>query len=201
LPTAAQAISHYHQPGFNWSTVNRVVIVPVYNQSQYPTATFEIRESLAAELQKLGRFEVVAPEPGYPDTLSRVIHVNGQFDEAEMLAVGHEFSADVVIHVAITQYAPYTRPRLGLIVQAVAPREAKVIASVDGVWDASMADTATRARDYFRTPRPTRLQQYLHGPPTATDGYADELALESPKLFQQFVCTELAQALIPEPSR
>jgi hypothetical protein len=183
--------------GFSWSTVNRVVIVPVYNQSQYPTATFEIREALAAELQKLGRFEVVAPEPGYPDVLSRLIHVNGQFDEAEMLAVGQEFSADVVIHVAITQYSPYTRPRLGLIVQAVAPQEAKVVASVDGLWDVSCGDTAVRAREFFRAPQPTRMQQYLHGPPTPTDGYPDELALESPKLFQQFVCMELAQVLIP----
>jgi len=198
FPSGGQVISQFHQPGFKWATVNRVLILPVHNQTTYPEAPAEVRRALAAELQKLGRFEVVSPDPDYPDTHARVVHVNGHFDEAEMIALAHEFNADIIVHVAMTQYEPYTRPRLGLVIQAVSPREAKVVASVDGLWDAALPEIAMRARAFYATPRPTKLQQYLHGPPTPTDGAADELALESPHLFQHFVCAEVAQALVPQ---
>lgn len=176
--------------------MNRVLIVPPFNPSNYPRAGGEIRQALAAELQQLGRFEVVSPPPDYPDDFARQVHVNGTFDEAAMIAAGHHFNADVVVHVAITQYLPYTRPRIGLVVQAVSPQEAKVVASVDGLWDSSDPSVAQRARDTYRCATPNRLQQYFRGPPIPTDGRADELALESPMLFQRYVCREVAQALV-----
>ena len=188
--------SRYRLPGFDWKTVHRVLVLPPYNPSIHPRVASEIRQALAAELQQLGQFEVVSPPPDYPDNLSKYVHVNGRFDEAAMLALGQHFNADVIVHVAITQYMPYTRPRIGLVVQAISPAAAKVVASVDGLWDSSTEQVARRARDRYRVAEPTRLQKHFRGPPTPTDGRADELALESPMLFQRFVCRELAEALV-----
>lgn len=198
LPPAppAPAINEFHLSGFDWRAVNRVLILPPYNRSAYPRAAAEIRGALAQELQRLGLFEVVSPPPDHPACHAEYIHVNGRFDEAAMLTLGHAFNADLVIHVAISQYDPYNRPRLGLVVQAVAPQEAKVVASVDGLWDASCPEIAMRARAYYASPSPTLLRQYIAGPPTPIDGRADELALESPRLFQSFVCSEVAAALV-----
>jgi hypothetical protein len=196
IPEPGPIVSQYHLPGFNWGVVNRVLLLPPFNPTPYPRAGAEVRRSLAAELQQLGQFEVVSPPPDYPEDFAKHVHVNGRFDEAAMLALGHHFNADVVVHVAITQYHPYTRPRLGLVVQAISPQEAKVVASVDGLWDSSLEVVARRARDFYRVAEPSRLEKHFRGPPIPTDGRADELALESPNLFQRFVCHELVHYLI-----
>jgi len=111
-PTASQ----YHLDGFDWTRVARVLVLPVNNESRYNCAACEVRRALASELQRLGRFEVVAPPDDHPAFLAETIHVHGRFDEAEMLNLGHLFAADVIILASITDYMPYNRSRLGLVV-------------------------------------------------------------------------------------
>ena len=44
---------------FDWSSVQRVVLMPLANQTAYPKATEELQANLAAELQRTGRFDIV----------------------------------------------------------------------------------------------------------------------------------------------
>jgi hypothetical protein len=191
--------SQYHLDTFQWTTVSRVLVLPFANEAG-GIVEDEINRSFRAELQQLGKFEVVAACPDDLVKFSVDIHKGGRFREDAMLALAKVFSADVIIHGTVTEYSPYPRPRIGIVIQAVAPHEAKVIASVDGLWDANHLPIAKRAQNYYMQ-RKHKLGPYEEANWIwPDDGHADELALLSPRLYQRWVCSELVAILVQDPA-
>jgi len=198
-PPGPPTYSQYHLDGWDWNRVDRVLVLPLLNESSHTQAGREVQAALTSQLQQLGRFEVVAGPPDDQALLGRLAHRGGRFDEAVMLEIGRATRADVIVQGTITQYSPYPRPRLGLVLQAIGPREAKIVASADGLWDTTDLAIAERVRTYYRqTPRPR--PPWVRNHVIATDdGFAGELALDSPALFQRFVCQEAVLALVGLP--
>ena len=200
LPPGPPTFSQFHQDGWDWGGVDRVLVLPLLNESPHTRAGREVADALRSELQRLGRFEVVAAPPDDQGRLSQAVHRSGRFDEALLLEVGRSARADVVVQATVTHYSPYPRPRLGLVVQAVAPLRAKVIGSVDGVWDTTDQRIADRVRAYYRQRPKERPSWVVRNHVIASDdSFAEQLALESPALFQRFVCHEAVLALLGLP--
>lgn len=200
LPPGPPTFSQYHLDGFDWGGVDRVLVLPLLNESPHTRAGREVADALGSELQRLGRFEVVAAPPDDQGRLSGVVHRSGRFDEALLLEIGKTARADVVVQATVTQYSPYPRPRLGLVVQAVAPLRAKVAGSVDGLWDTTDQRIADRVRAYYRQRPKERPSWVVRNHVIASDdSFAEQLALESPALFQRFVCHEAVLALVGLP--
>lgn len=191
--------SQYHLDGWQWQSVDRILVLPFLNESEYTRAGDEVRAALTSELQREGRWEVVSAPPDDCAVLAAQVHRGGRFDEAAMLLLAQKTGADVVVHGIVTHYTPYPRPQLGLILQAVGPQEAKVVASVDGLWDTTDPAVAQRCRVYYRPsvhPRPAFVRNHLI---VNDDSFAGELALDSPALFQRWVCHEAVLALQGKP--
>lgn len=198
-PKGPPTFSQYHLNGWSWGGVARVVVLPFLNESEYTRAGIEVRAAFTSEFQRLGRFEVVATPADDRPLLAAQIHRNGGFDEAEMLELAKQTRADVILHGVVTQYSPYPRPRLGLILQAVGPMQAKVVASVDGMWDTSDKRISDRLRAFYRQ-RPREKPPWIRNfVPATDDAFSAELALDSPALFQRFVCHEAALVLLGLP--
>jgi len=197
--TGQPTFSQYHQETFTWSSVARVVVLPLLNESKYTRAGDEVGVSLRSELQSLARFEVVAAPP---DTLARIsaaIHRSGQFNEALMLDIVRDTHADIILHGTITDYSPYPRPRLGMVLQAVSPQDLKVVASIDGMWDSTRLDVADRIRTYYKI-RPHTHPWIVNHTIWEDDSYSGEMSLDSPHLFQRFVCAEAVLNLVKDAS-
>jgi TolB-like protein len=189
-------VNEYHAANFSWDAVDRVLVLPFRNESKNPRASEEVAENLRAELQLLGRFEVVATPPDAQAKLAEEIRFGGSFNEATMLDIARCTNATLILHGTITQYSPYPRPRLGLVIQVVDPKQGKVIGSVDGLWDSTDQGLANRIREYYRTnPYRGPIQRNNRIPPD--DGFAGDLALDSPRLFQRYVCHEATEHLVP----
>ena len=58
--------SQYHLDGWEWERVDRILVLPFLNESQYTRAGDEARAAFTSELQRLGRFEVIAAAAGRP---------------------------------------------------------------------------------------------------------------------------------------
>lgn len=198
-PGCDPTYSQYHLDTFHWADVGRVLVLPFANEAG-GRADEEINRALRAELQQLGRFEVIAAGPDELAKFSTQIHQGGRFREDAMLALRRAYSADVVIHGTITEYSPYPRPRIGIVLQAVAPAEAKVVASVDGLWDANHLPIAKRAQNYYTQRKKHRGPYEEANWVWPDDGHADELALLSPQLYQRWVCSEVAAILVQDPA-
>lgn len=201
-PPGPPTFSQYHLEGWRWDSVGRVLVLPFLNESEYTHAGEEVRAAFDAEFQQLGRYEVVAAPCDDHAVLAAVVHRGGRFDEAVMLELARVTRADVIVHGTITTYSPYPRPRMGLIIQVVGPLQAKVVASVDGLWDTTDAAVAERLRTYYRQrPRPLpALAAFVNRHMIASDDvFAAELALDSPALFRRWVCHEAALTLLGLP--
>lgn len=184
-PPAPPPIREYRARDFQWSNVNRVLVLPLCNEAAFYPVAEEVRTALAAELQALGRFEVVAgPCNGPAADLVAQVRVAGRFNEAALIELAHLFRADVIVLATVTQYSPYRPPRLGLAVQAVSPFDAVVVASVDGLWDTAFKATADLA-----------CASYCEAFAPRQTSTASVLVLDSPRLFQRFVCGQVARAL------
>lgn len=199
-PGCEPVYSQFHYDQFQWTGVSRVLVLPFANDSSHSRADEEISRALRAELQQLGRFEVIAAPHDDLAKLSEQIHRNGRFNEDTMIQLGKMHNADVVVHGAVTQYSPYPRPRIGIVIQAVSPSEGKVISSVDGLWDANHVPIAKRAQSYYIQRRDTRTAYHDANWIYPDDGHADELALLSPQLYQRWVCSEVAALLVQDPA-
>jgi hypothetical protein len=136
--------------------LRRVAILPftVHGEDRAANDRIEILSGIFdEELRKLRRFEVVtvsspelrrwigrsgisASDPVPPDLLSR-IRTN--------------LVADAVMFVRVHSYRPYPPVSLGWDVRLVTSSTGQTLWSVDETFDASQADVARAARDYFRS--------------------------------------------------
>ncbi len=193
VPVAVETpIAPYQQfiaQNFDWSTVQRIVIMPLANQSAFPRAAEEMQANLAAEFQRAGRFEVVVATREDPGARARDVFSRGQFDEIELLRIAREYQAHAILFGNVTQYHPYSPPRVGLSLLLVSPAEGVAVASSDGVWDAREHTTSAQAVNYYR--ESLRWPQNLMGA---------ERVLDSPDVYQRFVCQQVASSLSPPSS-
>lgn len=198
--------SQYHLEGWQWERVGRVVVLPfrnetgyTRNEAGYTRVGDEAREAFIAEMQKVGRFEVIPTAQDDRAYLAAVSRCGGRFDEALLYDIAKATSADVVVYGVVTTYSPYPRPRIGLVLQAVGPEEAKVVASVDGLWDTTDQAIAERIRLYYRQ-RAKETPPWVRNHKIASDdSFAGELALDSPNLFRRFVYREAVLSLLGYP--
>jgi len=196
IPPPPVTYSTYRQDGWDWGNVARVVVLTPRNESAYTRADTEFQAALTSELQRLGRFEVVAAPIDENANLSTVAHRGGSFDERTLLNIARTTRADVVILPTVTQYSPYPRPRMGVVLQAVAPVDAKVIASVDGLWDATDGGIGEQVRAFYRQ-RAKPLPPFIRNHEiVADDNFAADIALDSPALFQRWVASVTSRLLV-----
>ena len=189
--SAIQEVKNYVAPfqqyvatNFDWSSVRRVVLMPLANQTAYTRVHEEMQANLAAELQRAGRFEIVVATREDAAVRALDVFVSGQFNEIDLLRIAREYQADAVIFANVTQYHPYTPPRVGLSLLLVSPAEGVVVASLTGLWDMREKNIAEQAELEFAQHQ--EFSRSLRGP---------ERVLESPDVFQRFVCRQIAVSL------
>lgn len=173
-------------PNFDWSTVKRVVLLPMSNQTAFEHASIELQSNLAAELQRAGRFDVVMATQEDAKVHAHDIFTTGSFDEIELLRIARAYDAQAVLFGNVTHYHPYAPPRVGLQLVMISPAEGVAIASADGLWDARELATARQAQVYLQNRLSWR--QGLLGM---------DRAMDSPDVYQRFVCEQIASTLNP----
>ena len=109
-PTVNHVVAPFEQfvaKNFDWSSVQRVVLMPLANQTAYPRVGYELQTNLAAELQRAGRFEVVTATREDLGARAQDVFSSGQFNEIELLRIAREYQADAVLFANVTNYHPY----------------------------------------------------------------------------------------------
>ncbi len=169
---------------FDWSSIQRIVLMPFANQTTYPRIGDELLTNLATELQRSGRFDVVVATSDDPGARAQDVFTTGQFNEMEILRVARAYQADAVMFANVTQYHPYVPPRIGLSVLLVSPAEGIAIAATTGLWDARETNTSIQAQANFK-----QTQNW----PRSLLG--SERVVDSPDVFQRFVCQQIATSM------
>ena len=135
--------------------LQRVVLMPV-TVATPELATLDHRNQLARileeELRKAHRFEVVRATP---EELRRGFGKEsfsaGETLPADLLSrIQSAHSADGVLFVQIASYRPFPPVAIGWKLRLVTADQGRTLWSLDETFDASQAEVARSARDYFR---------------------------------------------------
>jgi hypothetical protein len=136
--------------------LQRVVLMPV-TVATPELATLDHRNQLARileeELRKAHRFEVVRATP---EELRRGFGKEsfsaGETLPADLLSrIQSAHSADGVLFVQIASYRPFPPVAIGWELRLVTADQGRTLWSLDETFDASQAEVARSARDYFRS--------------------------------------------------
>jgi hypothetical protein len=179
--------SYYHAANFSAAMGQRVLLMPLANDSPFPQAPERVGIALAAELQTVGQVEVVLAPCDCDDCLSQVVHTQGSFNETAVLAMAHALHVDTVLTGDITQYQPYAPQRLGLSLRLISPAAGTIIASLDGLWDVRDKNICA----LFRCTENPDCERCVR--------MKSDLIVTAPRLFHRVVCHQAVEVLLTPP--
>lgn len=180
---------HYRSDNFYISpdpadtALRRVVIIPFFNESQYPDAADKVTKAFGMEIEKLHRFEIVAPGRYEKELRACNIFQDGKFDRTKVYVAAKALGVQGVLYGCVKQYRPYKPLVVGVKAGIIRAETGEMVWAVDDVYDASQQDVANRA------------YMYSYKKIEPIDNGRGDLILTSMRMFTAFVCRELVSSL------
>ena len=182
--SAPAADYYYINPNKSLSTIGRVAIVELDNNSSYPTISADVIEKLYQALQKKQIFGLTVVRQSDSLWRSLQLDLNSQYTLDQISAIRETLKCDAVFLGTITEFRPYPHMIIGLRLKILDLRDGQLLWALEQVWDSADKTTEYRIKDYFRSHK--------------RSGYAplqEQLASVSSLEFIKFVSYEVAETL------
>jgi len=186
-PKVRRPADYYLNPDKDLSTVGRVVIVELDNDSGLPQISANITEALFLALQKKQIFGLTMVRQDEPNWRSLQLDPDSTYSLEQLLAIRKALKCDAVLVGTITQYKPYPHMAVGLRMRLLDLKDGQLLWALEQVWDS--ADKTIESR----------IKNYLQG--QMRSGFAplrEQLVVVSPFNFIKFVAYEVAETLQPK---
>lgn len=179
----------FKDENLDYGLLQRVLALPLVDESGFGTRSDVVSDSLRDELNRLGRFRVVRPSAS--DSMLKPgdgPHNSGRIPVATMIELGQRYGVDAVLFGTISHYRPYAPPALGMSVSLIDVQTGRILWSVTDFVDGSDQRCAVSMKWYFEDE-------------TATDEtvFGSELMHTSPRWFARFASQRIARTLLPAP--
>ena len=175
---------YYINPNKSLSTVGRVVVVELNNNSNYPEMSNNVTEKMYQALQKKQIFglTIVRQE----DALWRSLQLDteSRYTLDQIITLRETLKCDAVLLGTITEFRPYPHMIIGLELKLLDLRDGDLLWALQQVWDSADKTTEYRIKDYFEVHK--------------RSGYAplqEQLASVSSLEYIKFVSYEVAETL------
>jgi hypothetical protein len=175
---------YYLNPNKDLSTIGKVALVELANNSSHPNISSSIIEALYQALQKKQLFSISIIMQDDPDWNSLQIESNASYSSKQLLAIKKTLKCDAILIGTITEYQPYPHMTMGLCLKLIDLNDGQLVWAVEEIWDTSDKKTEYRIERYFNINNRSDLTP-LH----------KELMAVSPIKFQKFVAYEVAETL------
>jgi len=184
---SAPAVEYYYlNPDKDLSTIGRVAIVELDNDSSYPQISADVTETLFQALQKKQIFGLTVVRQNAPAWRSLQLDLNSTYTLAELFAIRKTLKCDAVLIGTVTEYRPYPHMAIGLRLKLVDLADGQLLWALEEIWDTADKTTEHRIKNYFQ--REMRA------------GFAplrEQLMVVSSLGFIKFVVYEVAETLQP----
>ncbi|MHC4264651.1 MAG: hypothetical protein ACYSUK_01815 [Planctomycetota bacterium] len=175
---------YYQNPNKDLSTIGKVALVELANNSSYPTINSSITKALYQALQKKQFFSLSVIQEDHPGWHILQQKNNTSYTYKQISEIKKSLKCDAIIFGNVTEYHPYPHMTMGLCLKMIDLKDGQLIWAVEEVWDTSDKKTEYRIDRYFNTNTRSGLMP-LH----------KELMAVSPIKFQKFVAYEIAETL------
>ncbi len=169
------------------SSVGRVALVELLNDSAFPKISADVTDALFQALQKKQVFGLSVISVSHPDwqTLNQKLH--SDYTTTQLAEIRGTLKSDAVLFGAVTGYQPYPHLSIGLRLKLIDLQDGRLLWALEQVWDSADKTTECRIEKYFK-------QQMRSG----FAPLKEQLVAVSPIEFNRFVAYEVAETLQPE---
>jgi hypothetical protein len=175
---------YYLNPHKKLSSIGRVVMVELNNDSSYPQISSDAMETLFQALQKKQFFGVTMIRRHDPSWRSLRFEGESTLDLNQILTIHETLKCDGLLLGTITEFRPYPHMVIGLRLKLLDLADGQLIWALEQVWDSSDKMTRERIKDYFKSMKGSGLAPLN-----------EQLATVSPIEFAKFVSYEVAETL------
>ncbi len=182
--SAPAADYYYINPNKSLSTVGRVAIVELNNNSSYPEISNDVTEKMYQALQKKQIFGLTVVRQDEPLWRSLQLDLDSKYTLDQIITIHETLKCDAVLLGTITEFRPYPHMIIGLRLKLLDLRDGQLLWALEQVWDSADKTTEYRIKDYFHSHK--------------RSGYAplrEQLASVSSLEFIKFVSYEVAETL------
>jgi hypothetical protein len=175
---------YYVNPDKKISSIGRVAIAELQNESLYPQVSVEMSETLYSQLQKkqVAGLSVVHKS----DAVWKVLQLPPMppYDLQQLSDIRKSLKCDALIIGTITEYKPYPHLAVGLRLKMIDLTDGQVVWGYEQVWDTADRTCQQRGEKYYRSEKNTDLGVLQRG-----------LINASSIEFLKFVSFEVSQTL------
>jgi hypothetical protein len=175
---------YYLNPNKRLTTVGRVAIVELENDSSYPQMSADVTGSLFRALQKRQVFGLTIVRRDDPSWRSLQLDGDTTYSLDQILAIHETMKCDAILLGTITEFRPYPHMTVGLRLKLLDMRDGQLLWALEQVWDGADKAIEQRTKSYFKAQKGS--------------GFAplqEQLATVSPLEFIKFVSYEVAATL------
>jgi len=175
---------YYLNPDKALTTVGRVAIVELSNDSSYPQISTDITEALFQALQKKQVFGLTVVRRHHASWRSLQLDFDSTYTLDQIKAIRETLNCDGILIGTVTEFRPYPHMAVGLRLKLLDLRDGQLLWALEQVWDNADKTTEYRIKDYFQSQK--------------RSGFAplrEQLAVVSPLEFIKFVSYEVAETL------
>jgi len=174
----------YLNPHTNLTSIGRVAIIELDNNSSYPQVSTDITDALYQALQKKQVFGLSIVRQH--DSLWRSLQLDDDpgYTLEEISAMYKTLKCDGVLVGTITEFKPYPHTTIGLRMKLLDLRDGQLLWAIEQVWDSADKKTERRIKNYFKSQKRSDFAPM----------YQDLVAVSSLE-FIKFVSYETAETL------
>lgn len=175
---------YYLNPDKKLTTIGRVAIVELDNDSSYPQISTDVTKALFQALQKRQLFGLTLVRQQEPSWRSLQLDLDSTYTLEQILAIREKLKCDGLLIGTITEFRPYPHMVVGLRLKLLDLRDGQLLWALEQVWDSVDKTTEYRIKKYFQSQK--------------RSGFAllyERLAVVSPLEFIKFVSYEVSETL------
>lgn len=175
---------YYLNPGKRLTTIGRVAIVELENDSSYPKISADVTGSLFRALQKRQVFGLTIVRKDNPSWRSLQLDGDSTYSLEQIRAIRETLKCDGVLVGTITEFKPFPHMAIGLRLKLLDMRDGQLLWALEQVWDSADRTTKQRTKDYFKAEKGS-----------GSEPLNEHLAVVSPIEFLKFVSYEVGSTL------
>lgn len=176
--------SFYLNPHRDLTTLGRVALVELDNESGYPTISADLTEALFVALQKKQLFGLSVIHQDDPAWRGLQENLESLQALKQLLAMRDALKCNGLLVGTVTEYQPYPRMAVGLRLKLLDLTDGQLLWGLEQVWDSADASIRQRIQQYSR-------EELRSG----SAPLQDEMVVISSLRFGRFIAYEVAETL------
>jgi len=184
-PKAQTPYGHYYLDGHgNFSSVDRVVLLELENQSTRLELAGQLTQAMADGLGKKHIFSIRTIS--HTDPLWSRLNLDelAACSDEKLELIGQELNVDAVVFGTIKRYRSYPHLLMALHLKMMDVRQGRLLWAMEQVWDSTDKQVELRMKEYFNKEIRTGYQPLDW-----------KIMVTSPRAFNKFVVYEIGQTL------